>query len=216
MVNEICCTLHHVPNNKVCKTAWTKHREKVGFPTFFLLGADRGVSRPKLHKTAYTFDPWPLVGRTAPRNPGLDRQNGPLTRLFWWLTPPSWTLAGTRSILGAFSWHPVVVENTPQVHNVVVCTLCSCYPWPVLGLPPAWYKSAAYRSRVVIDPRSVLAEFGTKLADNVECRVWDSSSEVRYLVLPERPQGTQNLDEEQLAALVDRDAMIGISRVAVP
>ena len=110
--------------------------------------------------------------------------------------------------------HMVVVENTPKVHNVVVCTLCSCYPWPVLGLPPTWYKSAAYRSRVVIDPRSVLAEFGTKLADDVECRVWDSSSEVRYLVLPERPQGTENLDEEQLAALVERDAMIGVSRVS--
>jgi len=112
--------------------------------------------------------------------------------------------------------HMVVVENTPQVHNVVVCTLCSCYPWPVLGLPPVWYKDAAYRSRVVIDPRSVLADFGTKLADEVEVRVWDSSAEVRYLVLPERPAGTEHLSESELAELVDRDAMIGVARVSAP
>ena len=110
----------------------------------------------------------------------------------------------------------VVVENTPQVHNVVVCTLCSCYPWPVLGLPPSWYKSAAYRSRVVIDPRGVLAEFGTVLDDDLEVRVWDSSAEVRYLVLPERPPGTEDLREEELAGLVDRDAMIGVTKVSVP
>jgi len=109
--------------------------------------------------------------------------------------------------------HMVVVENAPKVHNVVVCTLCSCYPWPVLGLPPAWYKEAAYRSRVVIDPRSVLAEFGTALGDDVEVRVWDSSAEVRYLVLPERPPGTENLSESELAALVGRDAMIGVEKV---
>jgi nitrile hydratase len=108
----------------------------------------------------------------------------------------------------------IVVENTPTVHNVVVCTLCSCYPWPVLGLPPSWYKSAQYRSRVVIDPRSVLAEFGTTLDDDVEVRVWDSSSEVRYLVLPQRPSGTENLNEEQLAERVGRDAMIGVTQVA--
>jgi nitrile hydratase len=108
--------------------------------------------------------------------------------------------------------HMVVVENTPQVHNVVVCSLCSCYPWPVLGLPPTWYKDAAYRSRVVVDPRSVLAEFGLTLDDNVEVRVWDSSAEVRYLVLPERPAGTQHLTEEQLAKLVDRDSMIGVKK----
>ncbi|MBN1240650.1 MAG: nitrile hydratase subunit alpha [Gammaproteobacteria bacterium] len=108
--------------------------------------------------------------------------------------------------------HLVAVENTPQVHNVVVCTLCSCYPWPVLGLPPAWYKDAAYRSRVVIDPRGVLREFGTELGDDVEVRVWDSSAEVRYLVLPERPAGTDGWNEEQLAAIVGRDAMIGVTR----
>ena len=109
--------------------------------------------------------------------------------------------------------HMIVVENTPQVHNVVVCTLCSCYPWPVLGLPPTWYKDPAYRSRVVVDPRSVLTEFGTALDPNVEVRVWDSSAEVRYLVLPERPAGTENLSEDQLVALIDRDCMIGVKKV---
>ena len=110
--------------------------------------------------------------------------------------------------------HMVVVENTPQVHNLVVCTLCSCYPWPVLGLPPDWYKDAAYRSRVVVDPRGVLADFGTAVDDSVEVRVWDSSAEIRYLVLPERPAGTEHFSEEQLAALVDRDAMIGVRKLA--
>ncbi|MFN9711883.1 MAG: nitrile hydratase subunit alpha, partial [Alphaproteobacteria bacterium] len=99
--------------------------------------------------------------------------------------------------------------NTPDVHNLVVCTLCSCYPWPVLGLPPVWYKSAPYRSRAVIDPRGVLAEFGTVLPDDKEIRVWDSTAEVRYLVIPERPAGTGNLTEDELAALVSRDSMIG-------
>ena len=107
----------------------------------------------------------------------------------------------------------VVVENTPEVHNLVVCTLCSCYPWPVLGLPPTWYKDAAYRSRVVIDPRGVLADFGTEVSDDVEVRVWDSSAEIRYLVLPERPAGTEDMSEERLAELVERDAMIGVRKV---
>lgn len=105
--------------------------------------------------------------------------------------------------------HMVAVENDPKVHNLVVCTLCSCYPWPVLGLPPVWYKSAPYRSRAVIDPRGVLAEFGTVLPDDKEIRVWDSTAEVRYLVIPERPAGTGNLTEDELAALVSRDSMIG-------
>ncbi len=105
--------------------------------------------------------------------------------------------------------HMIAVENTARVHNLVVCTLCSCYPWPVLGLPPVWYKSAPYRSRAVIDPRGVLAEFGLTLADDVEIRVWDSTAEVRYLVLPERPKGSEHLSEDQLAALVTRDSMIG-------
>lgn len=112
--------------------------------------------------------------------------------------------------------HMVVVENTPAVHNVVVCTLCSCYPWPVLGLPPTWYKSPEYRARVVREPRAVLAERGLVLPDEVEVRVWDSSAEVRYLVLPERPPGTASLAEEELAGLVTRDAMIGVARVEAP
>ena len=105
--------------------------------------------------------------------------------------------------------HMIAVENTATVHNLVVCTLCSCYPWPVLGLPPVWYKSSAYRSRAVIDPRGVLAEFGTVLAPDVAIRVWDSTAEVRYLVVPERPVGTEGLDEVALAALVTRNGMIG-------
>ena len=108
----------------------------------------------------------------------------------------------------------VVVENTPKVHNLVVCTLCSCYPWPFLGLPPVWYKSAPYRSRAVIDPRGVLREFGLDLADDVELRVWDSTAELRYLVLPERPVGSEKLTEVELAALVTRDQMIGVARGA--
>jgi nitrile hydratase len=110
----------------------------------------------------------------------------------------------------------VVVENTARVHNLIVCTLCSCYPWPVLGLPPVWYKSAAYRSRSVIDPRGLLKELGLELSPDVEVRVWDSTAEVRYLVLPQRPPGTEKLSESQLAALVTRDAMVGISRVGLP
>jgi len=111
--------------------------------------------------------------------------------------------------------HMVVVENTSAVHNLVVCTLCSCYPWPVLGLPPNWYKSAAYRSKVVIKPREVLEDFGTEVDDDVEVRVWDSSAEVRYLVLPQRPSGTEDYSEEELADLVERDAMIGVKKVSV-
>ncbi len=112
--------------------------------------------------------------------------------------------------------HMVVVENTPGVHNVVVCTLCSCYPWPVLGLPPTWYKSPPYRSRVAIDPRGVLQEFGLELDESVSVRVWDSSAEIRYMVLPERPPGTESLDEEALAVLVTRDSMIGVARASSP
>jgi len=111
--------------------------------------------------------------------------------------------------------HMVVVENSAKVHNLVVCTLCSCYPWPVLGLPPVWYKSAPYRSRAVIDPRGVLREFGLELPEDVEVRVWDSTAEVRYLVLPERPAGTEGMNEEALAALVTRDAMVGVGKVSL-
>jgi len=114
---------------------------------------------------------------------------------------------------GAEGEHMVVVENTAAVHNVIVCTLCSCYPWPVLGLPPAWYKDAAYRARVVREPRVVLAEMGCPLPDDVEIRVWDSSAEVRYLVLPQRPPGTEDMPEAGLAGLVTRDSMIGVARL---
>ena len=123
---------------------------------------------------------------------------------------------GEFGFLGAQGEHMVVVENTPDVHNLVVCTLCSCYPWPTLGLPPVWYKSAPYRARAVIEPRAVLREFGVELPDEVEVRVWDSTAEIRYLVLPERPAGTEELTEEQLAELVSRDSMIGVARVAAP
>jgi nitrile hydratase len=124
-------------------------------------------------------------------------------------------LEDTSSAMAEFGYtgrqgeNMVVVENTPTVHNIVVCTLCSCYPWPVLGLPPVWYKSAPYRSRAVIDPRGVLREFGVELPDDVEIRVWDSTAELRYLVLPMRPAGTEGWSEQQLADLVTRDSMIG-------
>jgi nitrile hydratase len=108
--------------------------------------------------------------------------------------------------------HVIAVENTQAVHNLVVCTLCSCYPWPLLGLPPAWYKSSAYRSRAVSEPRAVLAEFGLALGDEVEVRVWDSTSEVRYLVVPQRPAGTDGWSEDALADLVSRDSMVGVAR----
>ncbi len=124
---------------------------------------------------------------------------------------------GTRAIGelgfgGAEGEHLVALENTPTVHNLVVCTLCSCYPWPVLGLPPVWYKSFAYRARAVREPRAVMAEFGTVVPDDVEVRVWDSSAEVRYMVLPLRPPGTDDLGEDALVPLVTRDHMIGVVR----
>jgi nitrile hydratase len=121
---------------------------------------------------------------------------------------PARTLA-SLGYAGMQGEHTTVVENTPRLHNMVVCTLCSCYPWPLLGLPPVWYKSAPYRSRVVIDPRSVLRDFGVELASDTEIRVWDSTAEMRYLVLPMRPAGTDGWSEEQLASLVTRDSMIG-------
>jgi nitrile hydratase len=117
---------------------------------------------------------------------------------------------------GAQGDHMVVVENGPRVHNVIVCTLCSCYPWPTLGLPPTWYKSAPYRSRVVIDPRGVLREFGVELGEDVELRVWDSTAELRYLVLPQRPPGTDGMSADELAELVTRDSMIGAGLVQPP
>jgi nitrile hydratase len=121
-----------------------------------------------------------------------------------------------HGFVGRQSEKLVVVENTADVHNMVVCTLCSCYPWAVLGLPPVWYKSAPYRARAVIDPRGVLSELGTRVPDGREVRVWDSTAEIRYMVLPERPAGTEGMSEEQLAELVTRDAMIGVATVAAP
>lgn len=117
---------------------------------------------------------------------------------------------------GRQSEHMVVLENTPKRHNMVVCTLCSCYPWAVLGLPPVWYKSAPYRARAVMDPRGVLEEFGVNLDEDVEIRVWDSTAEIRYLVLPQRPAGTEGMDEEALAGLVTRDSMIGVGLPRAP
>jgi nitrile hydratase len=119
-------------------------------------------------------------------------------------------------LIGAQGENIVVLENSPSIHNMVVCTLCSCYPWPLLGLPPVWYKSAPYRSRAVIDPRGVLRDFGVDLPQEVEVRVWDSTADLRYLVLPTRPDGTEGMSQEKLAALVTRDAMIGTGVVRAP
>ncbi len=126
-----------------------------------------------------------------------------------WLFDDASAAIGSLGYTGRQGEHMVAVENTPAVHNMVVCTLCSCYPWPVLGLPPVWYKSAPYRSRAVADPRGVLREFGVELSEETEIRVWDSTAEVRYLVVPMQPSGTDGLSEDELAALVTRDAMIG-------
>ncbi len=126
-----------------------------------------------------------------------------------WLLEDGTAAIKSLGYIGIQGENMVALENTPSVHNVVVCTLCSCYPWPTLGLPPVWFKSAPYRARVVIEPRSVLKEFGLDVADDVEVRVWDSTAELRYLVIPVRPAGTENLNEQELAALVTRDSMIG-------
>jgi nitrile hydratase len=133
-----------------------------------------------------------------------------------WLRRDASAAIASLGYTGRQGEHMVAVENTPQLHNMVVCTLCSCYPWPVLGLPPVWYKSAPYRSRAVRDPRGVLADFGVTLPPGKEIRVWDSTAEVRYLVIPERPAGSEGLDEEQLAALVTRDSMIGTGLPKTP
>jgi nitrile hydratase len=141
-----------------------------------------------------------------------------------WVDPAyrAWLLGDATAAIASLGYsgrqgeHMVALENTPARHHVVVCTLCSCYPWPVLGLPPTWYKSAPYRSRVVREPRRVLEEFGVRLSANTEVRVWDSTAEVRYLVLPMRPGGTEGLAEEQLAALVTRDSMIGMGLALAP
>lgn len=124
--------------------------------------------------------------------------------------------AAEMGFSGPEGGHLIAVENTRRVHNLIVCTLCSCYPWSVLGLPPVWYKSFAYRSRAVSDPRGVMRDFGFELPDDVEVRVWDSSAEIRYIVLPERPAGTEKMSEDELAALVTRDAMVGVAEIKPP
>jgi nitrile hydratase len=133
-----------------------------------------------------------------------------------WLLQDATAAIASLGFAGKQGEHVKAVENTPTIHNLVVCTLCSCYPWPVLGLPPVWYKSAPYRSRAVADPRGVLKEFGTELAPGVAVRVWDSTAELRYLVLPERPAGTDGWSEEQLAGLVSRNSMIGVEKAKAP
>jgi nitrile hydratase subunit alpha len=130
-----------------------------------------------------------------------------------WLLTDATAAIASMGFTGRQGEHMVAVENTPQVHNLVVCTLCSCYPWAVLGLPPTWYKSAPYRARAVKDPRGVLREFGVELPDTTHIRIWDSTAEVRYLVLPHRPSGTAHLSEKDLANLVTRDSMIGTGLV---
>jgi len=133
-----------------------------------------------------------------------------------WLLKDATAAIASLGYTGRQGEHMVAVENTAEQHHMVVCTLCSCYPWPVLGLPPTWYKSAPYRSRAVKDPRGVLADFGTVLPESTRIRVWDSTAEVRYLVIPQRPEGTEGMSEEELAALVTRDSMIGTRRVEAP
>ena len=133
-----------------------------------------------------------------------------------WLRNDASAAIASLGFIGRQGEHMVAVENTPEEHNMVVCTLCSCYPWPVLGLPPVWYKSAPYRSRAVLDPRGVLAEFGVNLPESTRIRVWDSTAEIRYLVIPMRPEGTEDMGEEGLAQLVTRDSMIGTGMALRP
>jgi nitrile hydratase len=133
-----------------------------------------------------------------------------------WLLTDATAAIASLGYIGRQGEHMVAAENTPNQHNMVVCTLCSCYPWPVLGLPPVWYKSAPYRSRAVLDPRGVLAEFGVHLPETTRIRVWDSTAEVRYLVIPMRPEGTDGMNEEALAELVTRDSMIGTGLALQP
>jgi nitrile hydratase len=169
-------------------------------------------------------DPAALDGLVGVYENKIGPRNGAvLWRVLGWTLPISsacFTMALRRSLslgyVGEQGEHLVVIENTPKVHNLVVCTLCSCYPWPILGLPPVWYKSAPYRSRAVIDPRGILREFGLDLPADVKVRVWDSTAEIRYLVLPERPGSTDGMTEDELAAPVTRDAMIGAGKLAPP
>ena len=162
-------------------------------------------------------DPAALDAIVETYEPKIGPRNGARVVARSWVDPAyrRRLLDDATAAIGALGYsgrqgeHMVAIENTPDVHNMVVCTLCSCYPWPVLGLPPVWYKSAPYRSRAVIDPRGVLAEFGVSLPESTAIRVWDSTAEIRYLVVPMRPSGTEGWSEERLAALVTRDSMIG-------
>ena len=133
-----------------------------------------------------------------------------------WLHEDATAAIASMGFTGRQGEHMKIVENTNFIHNLVVCTLCSCYPWTVLGLPPVWYKSAPYRSRAVMDPRGVLKEFGTEIGKNVEIKVWDSTSEMRYLVLPERPSGTEDWTEQKLTTLISRNSMIGVEKILLP
>ena len=133
-----------------------------------------------------------------------------------WLHEDATSAIASMGFTGRQGEHMKIVENTNVIHNLVVCTLCSCYPWTVLGLPPVWYKSAPYRSRAVMDPRGVLKEFGTEIGKNVEIKVWDSTSEMRYLVLPERPSGTEDWTEQELTTLISRNSMIGVEKILLP
>ena len=169
------------------------------------------------------IDPQTLDGIVEAFETRIGPRNGARVVARAW-TDPAYRerlLKDSRAAIAEFGFYGygedmVVVENTPEVRNLIVCTLCSCYPWSVLGLPPVWYKSAPYRSRAVIDPRGVLRELGEEVPEDVEVRVWDSTAELRYMVLPERPAGTEGWSEEQLADIVTRDAMIGVARVKLP
>jgi len=192
---------------------------------------DRPLSGPALRVKALEsllvekglVDPKTLDGIIDTFETKVGPRNGARVVARAWVDPvyKQRLLTNSRDAIAEFGFYGygeemVVVENTPKVRNLVVCTLCSCYPWSVLGLPPVWYKSAPYRARAVIDPRGVLKELGEAAPDDVEVRVWDSTSELRYLVLPERPAGTEGWSEERLAEIVTRDAMIGVAKVTVP
>jgi nitrile hydratase len=175
------------------------------------LAIDKGLVDPAaLDELIETYEK-----RIGPRNgAGIVAKAWTDPKFKEWLLRDATAAIASLGYTGRQGEHMVALENTPRVHNMVVCTLCSCYPWPVLGLPPVWYKSAPYRARAVADPRGVLKELGVQLADDVEVRVWDSTAELRYLVLPLRPTGTEGLSEDELAALVSRDAMIGVAQAA--